>query len=198
VSDGYYEPHPTVRLAGPLVLVGHPGSDVGSIGHDLCARTGLPFNDVARSVEARAGRSLLRILSEDGAGVLAELEEGRLHAALERLPCGVVVVSSGAVARSGGERWLAGAARMIAVRRPIPELLRRMRRTWAVSPGSSELAAGPPADVAGLEALLAPWQAALAAAHVQLEAGERHSSRVAEDIRRHETGVSLQQIGGRR
>jgi shikimate kinase len=192
MSDDYYEHHPTARLHEPLVLLGHPGSDVASIARDLSARTGLPFNEVARAVEARAGRSLLRIHRENGVGALAELEEQQLHAALDRRPCGVVAVSSSAVAHSGAERWLSGVSRVIAVHRPTPELLRRHRRSWESTPGSSEFTTGPPEDEAELEALLAPWKDALAAAHVQLDAGDRHAARVAEDILRHETGGSLE------
>lgn len=197
MTDGYYDPYPTAQLTRPLVLVGHPGSDVAAIGHDLAGRTGLPLNDLARSVEARVGRSLLRILTEDGAGVLAEFEEGRLHAALERRPCGVVVISSGAIMRTGAERWLPGLARIIAVQRPRAELLRRMRKSWKSSPASSELTAGPPKEVSELDALLAPWEAALAVGHVQLSAADRHASRVAEEIRDRETGVTLIPFSGR-
>lgn len=191
MTSGYYDPYPTAQLTRPLVLIGHPGSDIAATGHDLAGRTGLPLNDIARLVEAHAGRSLLRVLSEDGEGVLSELEEGRLHSALERRPCGIVVLSSGAVSRTGAERWLPGLARLVAVHRPVPELLRRMRQSWASSPASSELAAGPPKDVAELETLLAPWQSTLTAAHVQIEAGKRHASRIAEEIRDREAGVTL-------
>lgn len=191
MTDGYYDPYPTVQLTKPLVLVGHPGSDVAAIGHDLAGRTGLPLNDVARLVEARAGRSLLRILTEEGTGALAEIEEGRLHAALERRPCGVVVISSGAVLRTGAERWLPGLARLIAVRRPGPELLRRMQTSWDASPRSSELPGGPPQLGPELDAMLTAWEAALAVAHVKLDAANRHSSRIAEEIRDLETGVTL-------
>lgn len=183
MSGGYYDPHPLVSLSVPLVLVGHPGSGVAPIGRGVAARTGLPFNDVARSAEASAGCSRSQLVVEHGIGALRRAETRALARAIRRRPCGVVVLSSGALEEADARRWLAADTRTVYVRRPLPVLLDGVRRTLARAPGSlPEFLMGAPEDPDSLGSYLAPREALLASFDAVVEAGDRTAVAVAGEI----------------
>jgi len=183
MSDDYYAPHPRLQLERPLVLVGHPGAGVQAVGRVLAGRTGLAFNDVARAVEARAGRSRARVLVEDGLPALRGREEEALRRALERRPCGVVTVESGPFEDAALRLHAKAAGRVLWLRRPPEVLLARMKRAVAESPGSlPEFLVALPARVEDLVEHLAGREAALRESDAIFEAGDLHASTIAAEI----------------
>jgi shikimate kinase len=181
--DHYYDPYPTLSLDQPLVLAGHPGSGVDRIGRMIAGRTGLPFNDVERASESRAGRSRARIVVEEGLGALRALEEAALLQAVERTPFGVVVMETGLLEDAARCAWLQARCAVVYVRRPDAALLERIRRQVARSPGSlPEFLLGAPRRVEELKTYLAPREHALREIEIVLDAGDRHTTRIASDI----------------
>lgn len=192
MSDGYYDPYPRIVLDEPLGLVGHAGAEVTAIAHAVCARTGLPFNDVARSAETLAGASLTRVLVEQGREAQSRVETRALREALRRQPAGLVVFESHLLDDSAITNWLPQACRIVYVRRPVDELLRRLRVRLQNAPGSvPEFVAAAPPDAEALSEHLAAREANLTLAHVILDAGSRPAMRVADELL-----ASLDRLGG--
>ncbi len=104
--DGYYDDyHPQVQLRCPLVLVGIATEPARRLGHWIAATEGLPFIDLDRHIEHRAGRSLWALVAERGESYYRELEQQALVAALRATPTGVIVGGDG-VALSANNRTL--------------------------------------------------------------------------------------------
>lgn len=180
MTDGYYDHHALIALSAPLTLVGHPGAGVAAIGRMISGRTGLPFNDVARSAEAVAGRSGAQIVVEEGMARLRQLEAGALRQAVERRPFGVVVVESGLLEDRPLHQWLRRSSRVVYVRRPAARLLERIRAQLRERPGSlPEFVFGAPATADELAAHLARRSDALDETDVVFDAGDLHPARVA-------------------
>lgn len=183
MSEGYYEPHARIALGRPLVLLGHPGSGVSAVARVLCGRTGLPLNHVARLVEARAGRSRGQIAVEDGAEGLRGLESEVLREAIARMPAGVVATDSACLLFEADRAWVRSRALLVYLQRPADFLFRRIRSEVAADPGSQpDFVFAIPESVEELAEHLAPHEVALSAAHVILDAGERHPIALADEV----------------
>lgn len=183
MTDGYYDPHPLFSIEMPISLVGHPGSGVAYIGRAISGRTGLPFNDVARSAEAIAGCSSSQMMIERGYPALLEVETQALQTAIRRKPCGVVVLESRLLEAEGQLAWLQQQSRLVYIRRPDEVLLQRINRHLAQWPGSiPDFIAAQPRDVEELRKHLAGVEALAADVEVVFDAGEEHPSLVAEKI----------------
>ena len=182
--DGYYDPYPRFFLERTLVLVGHPGSGVAQVAHDLAGRTGLPHSEVDRWCEAEAGMVRGRIGRSEGLAGLRRREARALARALDRRPHGFVSVGAGCLL---DDRVLEDAlqrACVVFVRRPAAWLLGRIHsQALRVALGVPEFPDGPPASVEDVQAFLAQHAVVEAEAHVLLDGGERHPSRLAEDLR---------------
>jgi len=170
-------------LARPLVLLGHPGSGVSAVARVLCGRTGFPFNDVARLVEARSARSRAQIAVEDGLEALRLLERAALRDALRRTPAGVVAADTACLGEAADRDWIRGCARLVYVRRPLRTLLARIRAEVERDPGSQpEFVYAVPADERELAEHLEPRESLLGLAHVILDAADRHPVALAADL----------------
>ena len=183
MSEGYYDPHPLVTLEQPLALVGHPGAGIPKITRAICGRTGLPFNDIARSTEAKAGRSRTQLMVERGLPELRAWEAKALRSAMRRRPCGVIGLGTGLLEDAELHRFLEERSRLVYVRRPESVLLARIRDQLLEQPGSEpEFLAGAPASPQQLREYLAPRERALGRIEVIFEAGDLHENRVADEI----------------
>jgi shikimate kinase len=183
MTDDYYAPQPRLLISRPLVLVGHPGAGVDPIGRVVAGRTGLPLNQISRSLEARAGRSSARILVESGINALRQLEAAAREQALRRHPFGIITLDSGALEDDDARDATQSAADVLWIRRPTEVLLARIRRSVAEAPGSiPEFVIAMPSLAAELETHLAAREAALRKVAVVLDAGELHATEVANDI----------------
>jgi shikimate kinase len=81
--------------AGPIVLVGAPGSGKSTVGALLAERLGMEFVDVDAVIEERIGKSVAEIFADDGEPAFRKLEEDTTAEQLRRP--GVLALGGGAV-----------------------------------------------------------------------------------------------------
>jgi shikimate kinase len=180
MGQGYYDPHPRLTIARPLVLMGHPGSGAAAVARALCGRTGLPLNHVERLVEAAVGRSRAQLVVEEGVERLREVEWSVLQTAVRRLPPGVVTSDAACLATRAEADWLRNRALLVHLSRPDAVLFRRIRVELEAAPGSlPDFVFAAPQSVDELSEHLAGRAPALGAAHVIFDAGERHPLEIA-------------------
>lgn len=180
---GYYDPHPRFQLDQSLVLLGHPGAGAAHVAHSLAARTGLPFTEVERWSEAAAGMSRARLLSEQGLEALRDTDAGAVRRAVARRPSGFISMGSGCLDRAESRALVEESCCVVLLRRPLDVLAQRIRQQIEQSPGSLvEFLAGPPPTPETLSIWLRRRAAAEATAHAQIEAGDRHASRIADEV----------------
>jgi shikimate kinase len=181
--EGYYDPHPRFFLERTLVLVGYPGSDVAQICHDLAARTGLPHTEVERWCEADAGMGRGRIAWSEGRSGLWRREARALSRALSRRPHGFVSTGTGCLLDPSVRNDCLQRGCVVFVRRPPEALLQRVGHRVLQAPGGiPEYPDGAPASIDDLEKQLAEHAAVEVDAHVLLEAGNRHPTRLSQEI----------------
>jgi shikimate kinase len=181
--DGYYDPHPRFHLEQSLVVLGHPGAGAAHVAHMLAARTGLPFTEVERWSEAAAGKSRARVAMEDGRETLARIDAQAVHRAVARRPHGFISMGSGCLASAEARALVREHCCVVLLHRPVEVLYRRLLLQLDQAPGSFvEFLAGPPADAEALARWLEGRAAAEATAHARIDAGDRHASRVSDDV----------------
>jgi shikimate kinase len=95
-----------LTTAGPVVLVGAPGSGKSTVGPLLAARLGLPFVDVDAVIEERTGRSVAEIFADEGEPAFRALEEATTAELLGRP--GVLSLGGGAVLSAATRAGLRG------------------------------------------------------------------------------------------
>lgn len=86
-----------------VILVGLPGSGKTTVGRLAGAMLGAPFTDLDADIEARAGKSVVRIFREDGEAAFRALELAAGEAVL-RGPPGIVAPGGGFVADAARRR----------------------------------------------------------------------------------------------
>lgn len=121
-------PAPVVRLAPHLVLIGLPGAGKTTVGRALARRLRRPFVDLDAEIEQVFEKSVSRIFAEDGEAAfrLAEAEvSARLATSMEPA---VVAPGGGWVVNEAATAHLRGSARIIYLRVPPDEAVRRMGR----------------------------------------------------------------------
>lgn len=181
--DGYYDPYPSFYLDTSIMLVGHPGSGVARVGHELAARTGLPHTEVERWCEADAGMSRARLLVEAGLPELRRVETRALERSVARQPHGFISVGSGCLEPARIRGHVLERCCVVFVKRESGFLLERIRRARARAPGSlAEFALAAPESVEALERWLEDRREIEAAAHVILAGEARHPNRLADDL----------------
>lgn len=122
-----------------LVLVGYRGTGKTTVGRMLADRLGWAFADADHEVEARAGRSIASIFSEEGEAAFRDWEE-RVILDLAMRPETVVATGGGAVIRESNREAIRSAG-FVAWLTADPETLARRI--------SSRLAARPALTPAG-------------------------------------------------
>jgi shikimate kinase len=187
MSD-YYDPRPRFSLERPIVIGGQLGCGARLIGRALCARTGLSFADVDRSIEHEVGASLLRLADQGGVAAIERSSTVALERIARRRPCGVIVLDRAwpTLASAG---LLRDRLHLIHVRRSPDFLLEALTKQAATADRwllealaiRVDLTSQPlaPPDLAPLHARRAPL---LEAARVRFDAGRQHALRVAEGL----------------
>ena len=125
MDDDYYAPHATTTLAQPLALIGAHGSGAPQVAQALCARTGLPFDDIDRTIEHMAGCSLAALSLRPEAGRYVELLRAALDQALRRRPCPVIALGPDGLRDAACRRRIRGAATLVYLHAEPEELARR-------------------------------------------------------------------------
>lgn len=180
MNADYYSPHPRTRLERPLALVGFPGAGVRAVARGLTAVTGLPLNDIERTLEARAGRSRTRVWFEDGAASLRDLEAELAQRALERRPPGVIALTSSSLLDAGPRDRLRRESLLVYLERPLPFLLEAVR---ASAPGAiPEFAVSAPRSVADLLPSFRARERDYLRAEVRFRCEELHPHRIVDEL----------------
>ncbi|MDJ0787466.1 MAG: shikimate kinase [Myxococcota bacterium] len=180
--DDYYDPHPRLALAEPVVLAGHVGTGTAQVARAMAGRSGLPFVEVDRMLEAQEGKRLSRILADEGFERLRRLARTALMRALRRRPCNLVVLGSPAI-EAEELREALGSARLVYLRRPADVLLARIQEQHAARPGSLfGFPLAVPENEQELRDFQAPVEAILQGADVVFEAGDHHPSKLAVEL----------------
>jgi shikimate kinase len=89
-----------------LALVGYRGTGKSTVGRILARQSQRTFLDADLELEARAGRSVSAILTEEGEPVFRDWEERTLAELIERTPTAVIATGGGAVLREPNRRRL--------------------------------------------------------------------------------------------
>ena len=89
-----------------LALVGYRGTGKSTVGRIVAGRSQRTFLDADLELEARAGRSVSAILTEEGEPVFRDWEERTLAELIEQSPTAVIATGGGAVAREVNRRRL--------------------------------------------------------------------------------------------
>jgi len=183
MTSSYYDPHPTLYLERPMALVGHPGAGVAHVARAISGRTGLPFNDVPRIAEAMAGSSRARLQIESGIDALRSVEARALESALNRQPHGVIAFESPLLEYESCFEQTQRLAQTIYLRRPWPELLRRITAQCEAEPGSMPaFAVAVPPDSDALREHLAEAEARLERLETVFDADAEHASVIADKL----------------
>jgi thiamine-phosphate pyrophosphorylase len=115
------------RLAGPIYLTGFMGAGKTAVGKRLARLLGLPFVDLDREIENRAGRTipeLFRERGEDGFRALESEELERSSAA-----AGIVATGGGIVERAPNLATMLRTGRVLWLDVPFDTLLERLARS---------------------------------------------------------------------
>src|SRR5262249_38153993 len=97
-----------VTTRGPvLILVGPPGSGKTTVGQALADALGVGFRDTDADIEAKAGKEIGAIFTEDGEPVFRAEEERAVGVAIEEHR-GVLALGGGAVLSASTRDRLAG------------------------------------------------------------------------------------------
>lgn len=139
-----------------IVLIGMMGSGKSSVGRMLARALGLPAKDLDREIERWAGRSVADIFATHGEAYFRKQEELSLVDMAMRNDPFVLSLGGGAVMSERGMYLLCERAKCIVyLRTPIPELLRRLKRSRIKRP-LLEHASDPAARLAELLAVRGP------------------------------------------
>lgn len=130
----YYDPHPTVAVSRPLVLVGCFGAGASQVAYALCARTGLPFVDLDRVVEHAAGSSLGALFVRSGEQRYRELARAALDQALRRRPLPVIALGTETLRDPICRRRVLAETQSVYLRAGAGELARRVQAQLSDQP----------------------------------------------------------------
>jgi len=183
MDDDYYAPHATTTLVQPLALIGGHGSGASQVAQALCARTGLPFDDIDRTIEHMAGCSLAALSLRPG-GRYVELLRAALDQALRRRPCPVIALGPDGLRDPACRRRIAGAATLVHLSADADVLARRASAQLREQPTRHypALADAQAATPARLAELLAERRADYEAATLTIDIADRSPIELAIEI----------------
>ena len=175
------KPAPIIPDRRGLALVGYRGTGKSTVGRILAERTGRPFVDTDREIEARAGRSIRSIFALDGEAAFREWESRVLRDLTARLAGGVVATGGGAVLLDANRKALRDFGFVIWLSADPDTLARRLQSSHrGVEDRPSLTPAGTLAEIADvLEARSALYREA---AHAVVETAGRTPEEVADAV----------------
>jgi shikimate kinase len=110
-----------------VYLVGMPGSGKSAVGRELARRLGMPFVDLDREIETRAGASIESIFHDEGEDRFRNLEEQALREVAAGEPA-VVACGGGSVIRDENRHILRTTGTVVSLTVPLAQLKRRVLR----------------------------------------------------------------------
>lgn len=191
----YYDYGPRVTLERPVLLVGFMGARVSHTGHALSSVLGLPYVELDRRIEHRAGMSLAQLQLTRGERERRDLEAALLVDAVEERPAGIIAVGDGALLRTDTLDVAVARTRLVYLERPAAHLFQTIDRQLQDQPARyPELvfAQRKAPERALLQALLDERLPGYRAAHVSIDAADLHPTKVSELVRA-ELGLSVTQ-----
>lgn len=110
-----------------IVLVGYRGTGKTTVGRILAERTRRPFLDLDREVEARAGKSIPAIFTEDGEPAFRDLESRAVLDLADRAAGSVVATGGGAILAEANRKALRAFGFVAWLAADVETLARRLR-----------------------------------------------------------------------
>ncbi len=110
-----------------VVLIGFRATGKTSVGKALAGRLGLPFYDLDRLIEERAGRSISEIVAEEGWPAFRRVEREMMFE-VASWPAGVIALGGGAVMHEDEMKLLKQNACVVWLKAP-PEIIARRLAT---------------------------------------------------------------------
>jgi shikimate kinase len=110
-----------------LALVGYRGTGKSTVGRILASLSGRTFLDADLELEARAGRSVASILTEDGEPAFRDWEERTLAELIEQSPTAVIATGGGVVLREQNRQRLRDFGVVVWLTAEPAELASRLR-----------------------------------------------------------------------
>jgi shikimate kinase len=101
-----FAPRRAGRPGRGLALVGYRGTGKSTVGRILACQSRRDFLDADLELEARAGRSVRAILTEEGEVIFRDWEERILAELIEQSPTAVIATGGGVVVREVNRRRL--------------------------------------------------------------------------------------------
>lgn len=91
--DGYYDHGPLVELRRPVVVTSPLREFTRAVAYRTTSLLGLPFHDIDRLVEHRAGRAIEQLLAEEGESAYRAAETYCFENAVGQRPCGLIALA---------------------------------------------------------------------------------------------------------
>lgn len=181
--DGYYDYGPRVVLERPIALIGFMGCRVAATGYSVAAVTGLPYSEIDRLIEHRAGMSRSQLVLEQGRAALDALEAELIDRATAQRPPGLIVLGDGALLSPAAQQKLSQETTLVYIKRPLGILfqevrgqLQRGQRSWP------EFALAPPDGIEELRDLFEARRPGYERAAITLDGFDHHPRKVADAL----------------
>ena len=107
-------------------MIGYRGTGKSTVGRILADRLNRTFLDADLEIEARAGRSISAIFTEEGEPVFRDWEERTLAELTRAIPTAVIATGGGAVLREANRRRLRDFGFVVWLTAEPAELARRL------------------------------------------------------------------------
>jgi len=91
--DGYYDHSPLVLVERPVVITSPLREFTRAVTYRTASLLGLPFHDIDRLVEHRAGKTIEQLVLEEGEGAYRSAEAGCLATVLDERPTGLIALA---------------------------------------------------------------------------------------------------------
>lgn len=181
--SGYYDYHALVDLDRHLVLAGYISAESRQIGYQLAALTGLTANDLDRTVEHEAGKSVRELILLEGEERYRELERRMLQRLLTARPFGVLSLGDGALVDAQNRGLVLEASRFVLLDLDLANCFWRMtthskgsRRDW------HPLLAGPLTSPEQVRPFFESRRPGFAAAHDRIDSRGKHHRQVVKEL----------------
>ena len=164
-----------------IALVGYRGTGKSTVGRIVADRLGRAFADADREVEARAGRPIRSIFSEDGEPAFRDWEARVLLDLSRRLAGGVVATGGGAILLEGNRRVLREFGVVVWLMADADTLARRLQSSRrGVDDRPALTSAGTLAEIAGVLEERTPLYREVA--DVAVPTADRNAEQVADAV----------------